>query len=105
MEIGMFETMQLQALLDGEENIFCTTSSSRYSRKEPFSSVAVDIRNCHTLMDSLAEYVKGDLLEGGNQYHCDKCDAKVDAVKRLCFDELPKVLTIQLKRFHYDWER
>lgn len=51
------------------------------------------------------QYVKGDLLEGANAYHCDKCNRKVDTVKRLCIKKLPPVLAIQLKRFDYDWER
>ena len=49
--------------------------------------------------------MKGDLLEGNNAYYCERCDTKVDTVKRLCFQKLPNVLAIQLKRFGYDWER
>ena len=65
----------------------------------------MDVRNHHNLVDSLEQYVKGDLLEGANAYHCEKCDKKVDTVKRMCIKKLPKVLAIQLKRFDYDWER
>ena len=57
------------------------------------------------MLDSLEQYVKGDLLEGANAYHCEKCNRKVDTVKRLCIKKLPHVLAIQLKRFDYDWER
>lgn len=53
----------------------------------------------------MEQYVKGDLLEGANAYHCEKCNRKVDTVKRLCIKKLPSVLAIQLKRFDYDWER
>ena len=42
---------------------------------------------------------QGDLLEGNNAYHCELCDKKVDTVKRLCFQKLPDVLAIQLKRY------
>lgn len=49
--------------------------------------------------------MKGDLLEGANAYHCEKCNRKVDTVKRLCIKKLPTILTIQLKRFDYDWDR
>ena len=38
-------------------------------------------------------------LNGDNQYKCDKCDALVDAAKRLTLHTLPKLLTVQLKRF------
>lgn len=53
----------------------------------------------------MEQYVKGDLLEGDNAYHCERCDRKVDTVKRLCIKKLPKILAIQLKRFDYDYER
>ncbi|RWS27831.1 putative ubiquitin carboxyl-terminal hydrolase FAF-X-like protein [Leptotrombidium deliense] len=78
---------------------------TRYSREESFTTLNIDIRNHSNLLDSLEQYVKGDLLEGANAYHCDKCNRKVDTVKRLCIKKLPTVLAIQLKRFDYDWER
>lgn len=77
----------------------------RYSREEPFTALNVDIRNQQHLFESLDAFVKGDLLEGANAYHCEKCDKKVDTVKRMCIKKLPKILCIQLKRFDYDWER
>ncbi len=49
----------------------------RYSREEPFTALNVDIRNKQHLYESLDAFVKGDLLEGANAYHCEKCDKKV----------------------------
>ncbi|XP_063692856.1 probable ubiquitin carboxyl-terminal hydrolase FAF-X [Bolinopsis microptera] len=83
----------------------CKDCPHRYTRIEPFLSISVDVRNHENLTDSLDEFVKGDLLEGNNAYHCELCDKKVDTVKRLCFQRLPNILAIQLKRFGYDWER
>ncbi|XP_071799117.1 ubiquitin carboxyl-terminal hydrolase 9X-like isoform X1 [Asterias amurensis] len=83
----------------------CKDCPHRYSREESFTTLNVDIRNHQNLIDSLEQYVKGDLLEGANAYHCEKCNKKVDTVKRLCIKKLPSVLAIQLKRFDYDWER
>lgn len=78
------------------------------------------------MTDSLEQYVKGELLEGADAYHCDKCNKKVKSnyfknlfyynlltyyilqvvtVKRLCVKKLPPILAIQLKRFEYDFER
>lgn len=37
----------------------------------------MDIRNHSNLTDSLEQYVKGELLEGADAYHCDKCNKKV----------------------------
>nr|NP_733455.1 fat facets, isoform C [Drosophila melanogaster]AAN14291.1 fat facets, isoform C [Drosophila melanogaster] len=83
----------------------CQECPHRYSKEEPFSVFSVDIRNHSSLTESLEQYVKGELLEGADAYHCDKCDKKVVTVKRVCVKKLPPVLAIQLKRFEYDYER
>jgi ubiquitin carboxyl-terminal hydrolase 9/24 len=83
----------------------CKGCPHRYSRDESFTLLSVDVKHCQRLTESLEQYVKGDLLEGPNAYHCDKCNKKVDTVKRTCIKRLPNVLVIQLKRFDYDWER
>ncbi|KAH8232660.1 hypothetical protein KR032_011344 [Drosophila birchii] len=83
----------------------CQECPHRYSKEEPFSVFSVDIRNHSSLTESLEQYVKGELLEGADAYHCDKCDKKVVTIKRLCVKKLPPVLAIQLKRFEYDYER
>ncbi|XP_065840669.1 ubiquitin carboxyl-terminal hydrolase 9X-like isoform X2 [Oscarella lobularis] len=83
----------------------CKGCPHRYAREENFMSLSVDIRYRGHLLESLEEYVKGDLLEGDNAYFCEKCNRRVDTVKRMCFKSLPPVLMIQLKRFGYDWER
>ncbi|XP_022644946.1 probable ubiquitin carboxyl-terminal hydrolase FAF-X isoform X2 [Varroa jacobsoni] len=83
----------------------CKGCPHRYSREESFTTLNIDIRNHSNLLDSLEQYVKGDLLEGPNAYHCEQCSKKVDTVKRLCIKSLPPILAIQLKRFDYDWDR
>ncbi|XP_026685344.1 LOW QUALITY PROTEIN: probable ubiquitin carboxyl-terminal hydrolase FAF-X, partial [Diaphorina citri] len=83
----------------------CQECPHRYSKEEPFSVISVDIRNQCSLLDSLEQYVKGELLEGADAYMCDKCSKKVVTVKRLCVKKLPPILGIQLKRFEYDFER
>ena len=49
----------------------------RYSKDDPFIALTIDIRNHQNLVESLDQFVKGDLLEGANAYHCDKCNKKV----------------------------
>ncbi|KAK3574939.1 hypothetical protein QTP86_019806 [Hemibagrus guttatus] len=83
----------------------CQGCPHRYECEESFTTLNVDIRNHQNLLDSLEQYVKGDLLEGANAYHCEKCNKKVDTVKRLLIKTLPPVLAIHLKRFDYDWDR
>ncbi|CAF0895252.1 unnamed protein product, partial [Didymodactylos carnosus] len=83
----------------------CKDCPHRYSREEDFTLVSVDIRHSQNLKESLEQYVIGELLDGPNAYFCEKCNKKVDTVKRTCFKKLPPILAIQLKRFDYDWER
>lgn len=52
----------------------------RYECEESFTTLNVDIRNHQNLLDSMEQYVKGDLLEGANAYHCEKCNKKVRRV-------------------------
>ena len=56
------------------------------------------------LLESLEQFVRGELLDGDNAYFCEKCQEKRSAIKRMCIRQLPKTLVIQLKRFHYDYE-
>lgn len=58
----------------------CQECPHRYSKEEPFSVLSVDIRNHSSLTESLEQYVKGELLEGADAYHCDKCDKKVSNI-------------------------
>lgn len=54
--------------------------------------------------ESLEYFLKPEVLDGDNQYCCQACDKKVDAVKGLKFDRLPYLLSLQLKRFDFDYE-
>ncbi|KAI3388154.1 hypothetical protein SNEBB_005645 [Seison nebaliae] len=97
----------IECLIGGtyEDQKICHTCPHRYSRTEPFSIVNVEVTSCTTLEESLQQYVKGDLLEGSNRYHCEKCEKKVDALKRTCFGTVRPFFIIQLKRFNYDWTK
>jgi ubiquitin carboxyl-terminal hydrolase 9/24 len=83
----------------------CKDCPHRYTREESFTLLSIDVKHSQRLTESLEQYVKGDLLEGPNAYYCEKCDKKIDTIKRTCIKKLPNVLVIQLKRFDYDWER
>ena len=85
--------------------IVCRTCPAhRSERDEVINSLAVDIRNKSGLLESLAAYVQGELLEGDNRWECEQCGCKVDAVKRQVIKELPHTLCFQLKRFEFDYE-
>lgn len=45
------------------------------------------------------------MLEGENAYLCEKCDKKVDTLKRATFKYLPKYMMMSLKRFEFDFDK
>jgi len=54
--------------------------------------------------EGLATYFEQETLDGENQYQCDKCGKKTDATKGLRLRTVPYILSLQIKRFDYDWE-
>lgn len=70
---------------------------------EPFTTFNVEITDdTNTLKDCIDNFSKEEILEGDNQYHCDKCKDKVNAKKKIFIWEPPHVLIITLKRFMND---
>eukprot|EP00049_Salpingoeca_infusionum_P016254 m.329911 g.329911 ORF g.329911 m.329911 type:complete len:1382 (+) comp16043_c0_seq1:225-4370(+) len=67
-----------------------------------FYELPLQIQECNSVQDALEEMLAKEQLEGSNQYHCSKCDAKHDAERGLLLTELPDTLTLQLMRFVYD---
>jgi hypothetical protein len=57
----------------------------------------------HSLTECIETFLKPELLDGENQYFCEKFDKKVDAIKGLKFGRLPHLMSVQLKRFVYDF--
>jgi len=71
----------------------------RSERLEDFVHVSVDVRNKRDLVESLASYVQGELLESDNQWFCEQCGKKVDAVKRaFLYSEMDCVARLVPKR-------
>ncbi|CAB4058031.1 USP9_24 [Lepeophtheirus salmonis] len=81
----------------------CQGCPHRYEREQMFTALNLPVTT-NNLVESLDQFVKGELLEGDNAYYCEKCGTKRNAIKRMCIRSCPSTLVIQLKRFHYDWE-
>ena len=60
--------------------------------------------NIKTLDEGLRSYFEAELLDDTNKYFCEHCDAKHDALKGLKLSAVPYILSINLKRFDWDWE-
>ncbi len=72
--------------------------------KEFFQSIILQVKNKKNIEESLDAFILGEMMEGDNSYNCERCEKKVSALKRQCFKKLPRVLTLVLKRFEYDYD-
>jgi len=50
----------------------------------------------------LNQYICAEPLSGDNQYSCECCQAKRDALRSVTFRELPPLLNVQLSRYVFD---
>ena len=57
----------------------------------------------HSLTECIEMYLRPEILDGDNKYYAEKYDQKVDAIKGLKFGKLPQIMSVQLKRFVYDF--
>ncbi|RKO85553.1 hypothetical protein BDK51DRAFT_24261, partial [Blyttiomyces helicus] len=76
----------------------CNYNSNTY---DPILDFSLEIKNCDTIEKAFAQFTKPELLTKDNRYKCEKCNALVDARKRITVHEAPAVLTVQLKRFDF----
>ncbi|XP_043938661.1 ubiquitin carboxyl-terminal hydrolase 47 [Protopterus annectens] len=53
--------------------------------------------------EALHAFIQPETLDGPNQYFCERCKKKCDARKGFRFLHFPYVLTLQLKRFDFDY--
>ncbi|KAF8817763.1 putative Ubiquitin carboxyl-terminal hydrolase 64E, partial [Cardiosporidium cionae] len=73
-------------------------SDLKLTVRDEFHGVAND-----SLEKALQNYLYVETLEGDNQYACDSCNKKCDAFKGTWLAKLPPTLTIQIKRFLFDF--
>ena len=85
--------------------IRCLNIAYESVREEDFYDIQLDVKGCPDIYASFKQYVARELLDGENQYDAGESGGKQDAEKGVDFRSLPPVLTIHLKRFHFDVER
>ena len=85
--------------------IRCLECSNARTRVDSFQDVQVVIRDAPSLEQALYRFMEPEQLTGDNRWSCEQCGHKVDALKGLRFETAPKLLTMQLKRFDFDWNR
>lgn len=85
--------------------LICPDCHNASKKDEPFTPICLDIpKNAHKLSDCFTEFTKLEVFEKGDEWRCNQCHKKVQAIKTLTIDttKLPPVMVIQLKRFAYD---
>lgn len=86
------------------QQLICIGCPHRSIREEPYLTISLEVKNKANIKEALDLFVKGDMLEGDNAYHCERCDKKIDTLKRCCIKRLPNFLILGLKRFEFDLE-
>lgn len=86
-----------------EDYIHCMECQTTKSRKDTFFDLQLVIKNVSSLEEALKLFSEAELLSKDNQYFCDTCQKKVNALKGLRIREVPHLLCLQLKRFDFDW--
>lgn len=56
-----------------------------------------------TVEEAIELFLRPEVLQGENQWMCDRCKVKRNAIKGLKFSKLPYILMLQLKRFDFDY--
>ena len=87
----------------------CNSCENESKRSDRFLDLSLTVRNDFeqikndSIEKALLNYIKPELLSGGNQYMCDICAHKVDAAKGLKIDKFPYILVAQIKRFDLNY--
>ncbi|DBA04958.1 TPA: hypothetical protein N0F65_006960 [Lagenidium giganteum] len=92
-----------------KDYVKCCECGYESSRVDNFLDLSLVIRpfGSERLMKSVEEaielFLKPEVLDKENQWNCDQCKVKRDAIKGLKFSRLPYLLSLQLKRFDFDY--
>lgn len=82
----------------------CNMRDHVSKRTESFASISIDVKNLDSIDQGLEQFVRGESLDGENQYFCEKCNTKVPATKQVLIETPPNLLTIHLKRFEFNYQ-
>ncbi|TGZ71046.1 hypothetical protein CRM22_002853 [Opisthorchis felineus] len=101
---GTDETNLINDLFRGVQctRIRCLQCGRTSERNDEFQDINLSVMDHDSVEESLAAHTQMERLTGENQYFCEECRCKVDAIKMTRFEELPPILTLSLSRFYFD---
>ncbi|BGP39848.1 ubiquitin-specific protease doa4 [Rhodotorula kratochvilovae] len=81
----------------------CQKTSTTYNTFMPLSVPIPGGRGVGkvSLMACLEQFVRDEVLDGDDAWHCPRCKKNRKAVKKLSLSKLPPILVIHLKRFSF----
>lgn len=103
-ELKKHEFLDLCFLGELYQEIVGDRCGHKTTKIDKFLALSLSVENITKIEGGLRNYIKWENLEGDNAYHCEKCDAKVKARKRIAINHLPNYLIITLKRFDFNFE-
>ena len=81
----------------------CLTCGHVNIRFEPFMYLSLPMsESSQSLKDCMDLYLDEEVLQGDDQWYCEKCKTHVDATKKIDLWILPPILIVHLKRFRYN---
>ena len=85
-----------------QNKFMCLTCEKTNTRLEAFNNLSIDIENNTSLAHCMQRFSVKELLNKGDKFYCEKCNAKQVATKEITVNKYPKVLLLHLKRFKID---
>ena len=84
-----------------QTHVKCVNVQYESFKDETFYDIQLPIKNCPDIASAFTSFTDNELLTGINKYET-TLYGKQDAHKRQYFTSFPRVLVIQLKRFHFN---
>lgn len=86
------------------QEVRCLRCQHRSIREEYFGDLQITVDGFSCLDESLKALTASESLSGDNKYHCENCDALVDARKQVRLRNLSPVMILSLNRFRFNWD-
>jgi len=85
-----------------QSTVQCGRCGGRSHSRDPIEDLGLELSPATaSVEDALRLHTRAEALDGANCFACDRCRAKVRAVRRIGLHDVPALLVVQLKRFVY----